>query len=137
MSYTVTDDAVQEFAERLRSGKNAGQVFPGKMSECDFTPQQREIIKKARAEKKSVLKVLKADDAPPSTEPETQEKQPLQNKTKGSGLTKLERMLYLQGGKCFFCGQLLKAEDASIDHLLPISQGGLRVESNGWSVTRP
>jgi 5-methylcytosine-specific restriction endonuclease McrA len=39
-------------------------------------------------------------------------------------------MLYLQSGKCFFCGRALKAGDASIEHLLPRSKGGGSTEEN-------
>lgn len=130
MNFSVTDDAVREFADRLRNGTRTGNLFPGKMSDCDFTPAQREIIKNARLARRAHLKSLKAAETLPPTESKTQNKQPQQNKTKAHGLTKLEKMLYLQGGKCFFCGQMLPAAEASIDHLLPLSQGGQRVESN-------
>ena len=130
MSFTVTDDAVREFADRLRHGTSTGNLFPGKMSECDFTPAQRKIIKLARLARKARLKTIKATETHPPTETKTQNKQPQPIKAKAVGLTKLEKMLFLQGGKCFFCGQLLPAAEASIDHLLPLSQGGQRVESN-------
>jgi 5-methylcytosine-specific restriction endonuclease McrA len=130
MSFSVTDDAVREFADRLRNGTSTGNLFPGKMSDCDFTPAQREIIKSARLARRAHLKSLKASEAHPSTEVKKHDKQPQQNKTKAPGLTKLEKMLYLQGGKCYFCGQVLLAAEASIDHLLPLSHGGQRVESN-------
>ncbi len=38
---------------------------------------------------------------------------------KPKGLSKLGRMLYLQSGRCFFCGEPLREEDASIEHLNP------------------
>ncbi len=130
MSILVSDDSVREFADRLRRGATTGNVFPGKMSDCEFTPEQREIIKKARLERRAHLKTLKPEEKPPLPDSKVQQKQPEQSRPKTSGLTKLEKMLYLQGGKCFFCGQLLPAGDASIDHLLPLSQGGQRIESN-------
>lgn len=43
---------------------------------------------------------------------------------------KLSRMLFLQHGLCFFCGQPLSEADASIEHLLPLSKGGARTEDN-------
>lgn len=130
MSFAVTDDAVREFADRLRNGASTGNVFPGKMSNCNFTPTQREIIRQARLARKGLLKALKASETAPFDESKAPDKLPRQNAAKASGLTKLEKMLFLQGGKCFFCGQLLPAAEASIDHLLPLSQGGRRVESN-------
>ena len=130
MRFPVTDDAVRDFAERLRSGIPTGNPFPGKMSDCDFTPDQRAIISGARIQRRSHLKTLKAEGTGTSTDSSPQLAQTQKNKPKTSGLTKLERMLYLQGGKCFFCGELLVVADASIDPLLPLSQAGQRVESN-------
>jgi hypothetical protein len=49
---------------------------------------------------------------------------------KPRSLSKLERMLYLQSGRCFFCGEQLKAEDASIEHLNPKCAGGKNDEEN-------
>jgi len=37
---------------------------------------------------------------------------------------KLHRLLYLQGGKCFYCREQLPLEGASIDHVIPRSMGG-------------
>jgi 5-methylcytosine-specific restriction endonuclease McrA len=39
-------------------------------------------------------------------------------------------MLYLQQGKCFFCGEKLALADANIEHLHPLSLGGKRTEDN-------
>ena len=130
MSFTVTDAAVREYANRLRDGQSTGNVFPGKMSDCAFTIEQRERIRTARLQRKAQMKLLKESDSDSSESGAAQnESRPL-NQSKASGLTKLEKMLYLQGGNCFFCGHLLGLADASIEHLLPISQGGQRVESN-------
>ena len=46
------------------------------------------------------------------------------------GLTKLEKYLYLQHGKCFYCREDLALEDASIEHLNPTSKGGTKTENN-------
>lgn len=45
-------------------------------------------------------------------------------------LTKLGKMLYRQQGRCFFCGQPLREEEASIEHLLAKSRGGTSTEDN-------
>jgi len=50
--------------------------------------------------------------------------------TKAKTLTKLQKMLYLQSGRCFFCGQPLREEDATIEHLNPRSKGGTSTEDN-------
>ena len=42
----------------------------------------------------------------------------------------MRRLLYLQSGRCFFCGELLKEENASIEHLNPKSRGGASSEDN-------
>jgi 5-methylcytosine-specific restriction endonuclease McrA len=49
---------------------------------------------------------------------------------KPRALSKLGKMLYLQSGRCFFCGQPLKEADASIEHLNPKSRGGSSTEDN-------
>lgn len=46
------------------------------------------------------------------------------------GLSKLRKMLYLQSDRCFFCGEPLQEEDASIEHLNPLSRGGTKTEDN-------
>ena len=51
-------------------------------------------------------------------------------KVVAKGLSKLERYLYLQHGRCFFCGEKLRLEDASVEHLNPVSKGGARTEDN-------
>jgi hypothetical protein len=133
MAFIVTDASVREYAERIRNGKNAGQVFPGKMSECEFTPEQREIIKAARLHRKAQLKLIANGNsiapAPPA-DPARKTEPPSNGGPKAPTLTKLEKMLYLQGGKCFFCGERLEPGEASIEHLMPLSQGGPRNETN-------
>lgn len=37
---------------------------------------------------------------------------------------KLRRILFTQGGKCFYCRKPLPEEDATLDHIVPKSQGG-------------
>ncbi len=48
---------------------------------------------------------------------------PLTEKTaKPAG--KLDRLLYLQSHRCFFCGRSLKREEASVEHLMPRASNG-------------
>lgn len=42
----------------------------------------------------------------------------------------LDSLLYMQGGKCFFCNQVLQLENASIEHLLAKSKGGNNARDN-------
>ena len=51
-------------------------------------------------------------------------------KTATKGLTKLEKYIYLQHGKCFFCGEKITLGNATIEHLFPVSKGGKRTEDN-------
>lgn len=39
-------------------------------------------------------------------------------------------MLYLQHGRCFFCGEVLLENKASIEHLNPKAKGGTNTEDN-------
>ena len=131
MKIPVTDNSVNEFASQLRAGNKVTAVFPAKMSDCDFTESQREIIRKARTDRKAILKKSNPT-LPVSTENQPNPKPSLSPLTspKSKALTKLRKMLYLQSNRCFFCGEILKEEDASIEHLNPISRGGSRTEDN-------
>ena len=44
--------------------------------------------------------------------------------------SQLQRLLWLQGNRCFYCGTELPASEASIDHVMPKSQGGKDVIEN-------
>jgi len=44
--------------------------------------------------------------------------------------TPLERLLFLQGDKCFFCRQPLLKAEASIEHLQAVSSGGTNHDDN-------
>lgn len=129
MKTPVTDAAVEEYVTRILSGGPLGKAFPGKLSECDFTPIQREKIRRARAEKRILQKKVKPTVTPIATKPNTKASiQPEPKPTKA--LTKLKRILYLQGGNCFFCGKSLGEGDASVEHLNPKSRGGTSTEDN-------
>ncbi len=45
-------------------------------------------------------------------------------------MKQLDRLLFAQGGKCFFCAEQLDKAEASIEHLQPKSTGGTEDESN-------
>ncbi|WP_422135496.1 HNH endonuclease [Endozoicomonas sp. ALD040] len=44
--------------------------------------------------------------------------------------SQLQRLLWLQGNKCFYCKKSLKPADASIDHVMPKSLGGKDIVEN-------
>jgi len=128
MKMSVTDAAVDEFVARIRAGGPLGQLLPGKLSECDFTPAQREKIRKARADKRASLKSAKVSTASREVQPVAT--LPAQKPSTPKALTKLRKMLYLQAGRCFFCGMPLDEADASIEHLNPKSRGGASTDDN-------
>ena len=129
MKTPVTDVAVNEYVARLLAGGPLGKVFPGKLSECDFTPTQREKIRKARADKRWAQKNGKLTVTPAKPQPNSKSPPHLEPKA-SKALSKLRKMLYLQGGSCFFCGMPLAEVDASIEHLNPKSRGGASAEDN-------
>jgi hypothetical protein len=42
----------------------------------------------------------------------------------------LERLLFLQGRRCFFCGQTIPRGEASVEHLVATSNGGANDDEN-------
>ncbi len=105
------------------------------MSDCEFTASQRETIRQARADRKADQKngKTKPVTAIPSNHPVATPVTPAAPPTKPQptkSLAKLGRLLYLQSGRCFFCGELLPETDASVEHLNPKSRGGTSTEDN-------
>ena len=120
----VDDAQVDEYARRLRTCEPLGQVFPRPMSECDFTARQREVIRLARIERKTANKKNGQSSLPKAVQTAAPKPQA------SRALPKLARLLFLQSGRCFFCGEPLSEADASIEHLNPVSRGGSRTEDN-------
>lgn len=135
MKIPVSDALVAEFTAKLRSGEPTGKVFPARMSECDFTKAQRELIRQARSDRKAAQKngkagtLIPAEREKPTGVPTTATAVAPTNRQR-KALSKLQRMLYLQSGRCFFCGELLSEQEASIEHLNPKSRGGTGSEDN-------
>lgn len=42
----------------------------------------------------------------------------------------LDRLLFAQGGRCFFCGLALTKENASVEHLVAVANGGSDSDEN-------
>ena len=74
------------------------------------------------------LKVLKKEE--PKKKAAKKAAKKATKKTAPKGLTKLEKLHYLQTGKCFFCGENLPLERATIEHLNPRSKGGTSTSDN-------
>lgn len=49
---------------------------------------------------------------------------------KATTATKLDKLLFLQSSKCFFCGRTLAKAEASVEHLLAASKGGSNDDEN-------
>lgn len=136
MKKPVTNEAVAEYAARVRAGVPLGNPFPAPMCDCAFTEQQREVIRLARvdqrvARKRSpVLSVASAIETSRPQEPPAPSKNGLPAKQPRKGLSKLGAMLYLQHHRCFFCGEELAESEASIEHLNPKSRGGKSTADN-------
>ena len=45
-------------------------------------------------------------------------------------MKQLERLLFLQGNRCFFCAGEVPVGEASVEHLLATSNGGLKEDAN-------
>jgi hypothetical protein len=45
-------------------------------------------------------------------------------------MKQLERLLFLQGHRCFFCGEAIPEGEASIEHLVATSLGGAKSDEN-------
>jgi 5-methylcytosine-specific restriction endonuclease McrA len=45
-------------------------------------------------------------------------------------MKQLDRLLFVQGGECFFCKKPLRKADASVEHLLASANGGTNAEDN-------
>lgn len=135
MKKTVNDALVAEHAKRLRAGGPLGEVFPWPISECEFTEAQKLVIKEARKVRAKLQKKSKPQPtAPPQPSKPIAVARPAAPVPppayKPQTLSKQEKMLYLQQGKCFFCGEQLALVDANIEHLHPLSLGGTRTEDN-------
>lgn len=42
----------------------------------------------------------------------------------------LKRLLFIQGNHCFFCKKTMAKHEASVEHLLPSSRGGVNKDEN-------
>ena len=103
----------------------------GKEKSAQITAKTEEAARKrVAAENKVVewreLKVV----APPKPASPPPPAAPARKPSTAKGGTKLEKLLYLQSEKCFFCGRLLTKAEASVEHLLPKSKGGSNADDN-------
>lgn len=88
------------------------------------TAKTEALLRQRLAKELPILKWISLEEVPP-TKPAAPEKG-----GKLRSRSKLEKILYLQAGRCFFCGEPLEEEDANIEHLNPKSRGGTNKEDN-------
>lgn len=103
--------------------KYTGQLADGKKKTGKVTAKSEEHARKRISEEQKVVAI-------DSIESESVSKPAPKPVQKPKSLSKLQKMLYLQHGRCFFCGEELSENDASIEHLNPKSKGGVRTEDN-------
>ncbi len=72
---------------------------------------------------------LKVLPSPKATNPALIEKAP-SKPAKTAPATKLDKLLFLQSSKCFFCARTLTKAEASVEHLLAASKGGTNDDEN-------
>ena len=88
------------------------------------TARTEALLRQRLAKELPILEWISLEEVAP-TEPTAPEKG-----GKPKSLSKLKKILYLQAGRCFFCGEPLEAEDANVEHLNPRSKGGTNKEDN-------
>ena len=44
--------------------------------------------------------------------------------------TKILKWLFRRGNKCFHCGEVVERKDGSVEHIIPLSRGGLNNRNN-------
>src|SRR5712675_1317430 len=92
--------------------KYSGRLADGEKKTGKVTAKSEEHAQKRIT---TEFKVITID----SIEAQVDSKQHPKPNLKTKSLTKLNKMLYLQHGRCFFCGEELPEKDASIEHLNP------------------
>lgn len=100
------------------------EAVGGKTATGQITAKTEAEARERVATKTQVRKWISIEEVPPAASPAKPKA------VAAASLSKLERMLYLQSGRCFFCGEQLVAKDASIEHLNPKSKGGTNGEDN-------
>ena len=88
------------------------------------TARTEALLRQRLAKELPILEWISLEEVSP-TEPTSSKKG-----GKPESLSKLKKILYLQAGRCFFCGEPLEAEDANVEHLSPRSKGGTNKEDN-------
>src|SRR5262245_29090418 len=94
-----------------------------------ITAKSEPEARKQVAAKMAIVKWLSFLEERPAS-PRPAPARPPRESPKPKTLSKLELLLYLQLDRCFFCGEPLRKEDASIEHLNPKSKGGTNGDDN-------
>lgn len=101
-----------------------GRLADGKEKAGKVTAKSEKHARDRVATELGIVEVLSIDH---QSEPTLS---PADSPSKLKPSSKLQRMLYLQHGRCFFCGQELSENEATIEHLNPKAKGGTSVLSH-------
>ena len=96
-------------------------VTGGRVRAGRITARSEAEARKQVAKQWPVVDWHSLEEVPLASKPDASRQRPL---------SKLQKMLYLQSGRCFFCGEPLAEAEASIEHLNPKSKGGTSTEDN-------
>ena len=96
----------------------------GKIKEGHRTAKTKEKLRQRLTKEYPIVEWVSLQEVPQS------ELAPSGKSKKPNSSKKLQKILYLQAGRCFFCGQPLNSENASIEHLNPKSKGGTNKMDN-------
>lgn len=108
-----------------------GELANGQTKSGKVTAKSDKEARDRITNEQKVVKILscKAEDVA-KPKPQSKTKPASKPASNSKPLTKLQKMLFIQGYRCFFCGDLLPESEASIEHLNPISKGGTKTEDN-------
>jgi hypothetical protein len=98
------------------------QIYP--LSRLDSIRPKPDVPAQARV----ITPKLEAPAVPKNSTPVKPAQAPKSTAPKSS--TKLDKLLFQQSNKCFFCGKTLTKAEASIEHLQPKSGGGNNADGN-------
>ncbi len=101
----------------------SGQLIDGKKKAGQITAKSEDQARKRLAVEMNLIMIDSIKLQPDA-------KQQLNSVQKPKANSKLQKLLYLQHGCCFFCGEKLSPSNASIEHLNPKAKGGTSTEDN-------
>jgi hypothetical protein len=107
----------------------------GKIRAGQITAKTEALARERLAKQFSIVSWQSIREKPvqqsaPGKSPQPVKPAPVAKPISAKAATRLEKLLYLQSSKCFFCGRVLTKAEASVEHLLPKSKGGSDADGN-------